>query len=509
MTTQESGTQALLVFAVIATLAVYVVHTVYAVIYNIYFHPLAKFPGPPLAGVSIYWKAYVECIESRSFCHYLVELHRHYGDVIRVAPNELHFASPQAYHDIYNNKNQWDKEARLYQSFNEDRSSFGFLTYAEAKNRKDVLNRSFSAAAIGSAEKLLVEETKALCSAFKRQTQASKGSNLFYAFRCLSTDVITTLCFGKPIHAIDAPDFEAPVVVAMDASLPIVLFFKYSSLIKNFILKSPPELSKKMSPETAGLINLNQLLLRQINDLTADPEKLKCLPHNMTIYHRLLDRDAYRDKTVPSAASLYEEGQALMFAGADTVGNTLLVGTFHLLKQPENRQKLKEELLAAWPLLNEDGPSLQHLEKLPYLNAIIKESLRLSSGVTAGLLRVVPANGATIAGVVIPPGSNVACGSTFVHYNASIFPEPEKFIPERWLQSNDLDHWLVAFSRGPRMCLGINLAWAEMRIAFAHVYRKFNLVPVGCLPDKLEWRDVFLPYYHNGRFDVEMHPVAA
>ena len=49
----------------------------------------------------------------------------------------------------------------------------------------------------------------------------------------------------------------------------------------------------------------------------------------------------------------------------------------------------------------------------------------------------------------------VSCGSTFVHYNADIFPEPDKFIPERWLENPDLDNWLVAFSRGPRMCLGI------------------------------------------------------
>lgn len=499
----------MLIFAAFATLAVYGVHAVYSVIYNIYLHPLAKFPGPPLARVSIYWKAYIECITSQSFCHYLVELHRHYGDVVRVAPNELHFANPQSYHDIYNNRNKWDKEAQLYKSFNEDRSSFGFLTYAEAKNRKDVLSRSFSAAAIESAEELLINETRALCAAFARQTKASKGSNLFHAFRCLSTDVITTFCFGKPIHAIDAPGFNAPIVLAMDASLPICIFFKYSTLFKNFIMKSPPWLSKKLSPQTAGLADLNQLLLQQINDLTADPEKLKFLPHNMTIYHRLLDKDAYRDKTVPSAGSLYDEGQALMYGGADTVGNTLMVGTFHLLKQPEKLQKLREELLTAWPLLSGDGPTLRDLEKLSYLNAIIKESLRLSSGVTTGLLRVVPASGATITGIAVPPGTHVACGSTFVHYNASIFPDPEKFIPERWLQSNELDQWLVAFSRGSRMCLGINLAWAEMRLAFAHVYRKFNLVPVTSLPDKLEWRDIFLPYFYNARFDVKMHPVEA
>lgn len=115
-----------------------------------------------------------------------------------------------------------------------------------------------------------------------------------------------------------------------------------------------------------------------------------------------MDPEAFRGKSLPSAGSLYEEGQALMFGGADTVGNTLMVGTFHLLKQQEAYQKLKDELLAFWPKLSTQEPGLRNLERLPYLNAVIKESLRLSSGVTSGLLRVVPAPGATITGLQIP-----------------------------------------------------------------------------------------------------------
>ncbi|KAF5854193.1 hypothetical protein GGP41_006990 [Bipolaris sorokiniana] len=493
---------AVLLSAALAALAALAAYVVAVLTYNIYLHPLASFPGPPLAGATVYWKAYIECIANRSFCHYLVDLHARYGDI-------LHFANPQAYHDIYNNKNRWDKEARLYKSFNEDRSSFGFLTYAEAKDRKHVLNPSFSQAAIRSAEGLCVDKIKALCAAFERQAKASKPTDLFYAFRCMSVDVITTLCFGNPIHAVDAPDFNAPIVVALDASTPVSLYFKYSDLFKNFILKCPPKLSRILSPLTAGLIDLNQLLMQQINDLTNDPEKLKLLPHNMTVFHRLMDPEAHRDKKVPSADSLYEETQALMFGGADTTGNTLMVGSFHLLKDPTKFQKLKTELLEHWPSLQNGEPTLKELEDLPYLNAVIKESLRLSSGVTAGLLRVVPATGATITGKVVPPGTIVSCGSTFVHYNADIFPEPDKFVPERWLETPELDNWLVAFSRGPRMCLGINLAWAELRLAFAHVFRKFVMTVPKQLPETLLWRDVFLPYYYSEHLQVNMRPVDA
>jgi hypothetical protein len=79
MQTFENGTTTLLLSAVLAS---FIAYAVYTVIYNVYFHPLAKFPGPPLAATSTYWKAYVECIANRSFCHELVDLHAQYGKIV-------------------------------------------------------------------------------------------------------------------------------------------------------------------------------------------------------------------------------------------------------------------------------------------------------------------------------------------------------------------------------------------------------------------------------------------
>lgn len=278
------------------------------------------------------------------------------------------------------------------------------------------MNRSFSASAIDSAENLCVDGVKALCNAFERTSKAGKSADLFFAFRCMSMDMdmIMTFCFGKPIYAIDAPGFKAPILEAMDASMPVSIGFKYSDLYKNMIMKMPPTLSRKLSPATAGLLDLQQLIREQVSLLTNDPEMLKLLPHNMTIWHRLLDAESFRDKTVPSAGSLYEEAQALMFGGADTVGNTLMLGTFHLLQQPDKFQRLKAELSEVWPDLVGREPKLRELENAPYLNAVIKEALRLSSGVTSGLLRVVPPTGATIGGKQVPAGvrfANISLGN--------------------------------------------------------------------------------------------------
>ena len=94
-----------------------------------------------------------------------------------------------------------------------------------------------------------------------------------------------------------------------------------------------------------------------------------------------------------------------MFAGADTTANALMLLTHHLLRDPEKMAKLKAEVETVWPNLGPNGagaPEVRDLERLSYLTGVIKEGLRLSSGVITGLSRIVPPNGAKIAGIEVP-----------------------------------------------------------------------------------------------------------
>jgi cytochrome P450 len=95
------------------------------------------------------------------------------------------------------------------------------------------------------------------------------------------------------------------------------------------------------------------------------PESLRDAPHE-TIYHHMLNKEANKSGVVPEARSLREEAQALMFGGAETVGNALMLGIFHLLKSPSLVKRLKEELRVNWPDLD-NTPRFEDLEKLPFL----------------------------------------------------------------------------------------------------------------------------------------------
>jgi cytochrome P450 len=61
-----------------------------------------------------------------------------------------------------------------------------------------------------------------------------------------------------------------------------------------------------------------------------------------------------------------------------------------------------------------------------------------------------------------------------IHLNPDIFPEPEKFIPDRWINSPQLNRYLLSFSKGPRACVGLNLAWAELYHTVATVFGHYG-----------------------------------
>ncbi|KAK7510590.1 cytochrome P450 monooxygenase-like protein [Phyllosticta citriasiana] len=490
-------------------------------VYNIYFHPLARFPGPKLAAATRYWKAWVECFQAKSFVHELEKLHARYGKVVRVGPNEgtslhanalsqLHFCEPSAYHDIYNSRNRWDKDPFLYRSFTQDESSFGYLDYRTAKQRRDILGMSFSPSAVSQCEELLVDKIGELCFALEACREVKKSVDLSLAYRCMTLDVVMYFCFGTSVHALKAPEFRSPFLIAVEASTPLGLRFKHFPLYKALLLAVAPTLSKFSSdPIMSGMVELNALFRSQVRNVMNDRKRtLERLPHGSTIYHRLMDPAVYPSgEAPPGEKSLWEEAQTLLYGGSETVGYALMVGTFHLLRNPEKLQTLMDELGTAWSA-GDGAPGLKELEKLPYLDAVIKEALRLSHGVVAGLPRVVPQEGATISGSRIPGGTVVSMGSYFVHRNADIFPSPQSFRPERWLEEVGLEHWLVPFSRGPRMCLGVNLGWAELRLTFAHVIHRFgnDMKLTASSPSELKFRDMFMPRYLGERVKVEISP---
>lgn len=157
---------------------------------------------------------------------------------------------------------------------------------------------------------------------------------------------------------------------------------------------------------------------------------------------------------------LGDEAQTVMGAGLVTTAWSLAHATFYILNEPIVLQKLRTELFNAIPDLR--APlDWTKLEELPYLTGCIKEGIRLSYCVSARNPRISPQEPIKYKDWEIPPGTPVSMTVVDVHQDADVYPEPHRFIPERWIDpakmknGSRLDRYFVAFGKGPRQCLGI------------------------------------------------------
>ncbi|KAG6817316.1 hypothetical protein H0H87_010333 [Tephrocybe sp. NHM501043] len=189
----------------------------------------------------------------------------------------------------------------------------------------------------------------------------------------------------------------------MDATLPMIWVFKYFPQVKQFLLSVPEWTAAYLKPGTVGILEQRRQMGAQIDGLLNDPSRLDNLDHE-TIYHHFLRPQPENQRMPPLSRNwLLDEGLYLRFAGSDTVGNVCTVGAYHILTNPIVHSRLVEELCCAWPEIN-SPIGFEVLEKLPFLTAVIKESLRMAHGVVTPLPRVVGPGDTDVGGVIIPVG---------------------------------------------------------------------------------------------------------
>ena len=126
---------------------------------------------------------------------------------------------------------------------------------------------------------------------------------------------------------------------------------------------------------------------------------------------------------------LRDEALLMISAGTDTTGTTTMVGLFNVIHNPAIQTRLLEELKTVLPAPTDTAPFLA-IEKLPYLTAVVKESLRYGSPAASRSPRLVPEGGSTLPdGRFLPEGTRVGMAIYHTLYNPDIFPEPHRFIP--------------------------------------------------------------------------------
>ncbi|KAI5458350.1 benzoate 4-monooxygenase cytochrome P450 [Mariannaea sp. PMI_226] len=471
------------------------------VVYVLYLHPLAKFPGPLRSAVSPDWM--MKRWSNGHFVFTIKELHDKYGPVVRIAANQLSFSSATSWKDIYGHTP--GRKAFLKGTFYEPmpgevRNLLSESDPAIHSSMRRNLSHGFSATALKSQEDLIQKFIDLFISRINGKQSLDEKLKTVDAvkwFNFLTFDIIGELAFGDTFGSLreGTPHFWIETVFSGVKAITFIRSFEYfpllRSLFRNFYKYQilPSRLSEPRRKMVQYATNKIQ------KRLNTEPERIDFLTKMI----------ANREKDGTSFRQLQSQADMMVVAGSETTATALSGITYYLCHNKNVYDKVAEEVRSSFSRY--EDITAQATESLPYLKAVIEEGLRLYPPVPIGLPRVSP--GEIVDGYFIPKGTIVSVSSWASTHSEQNFHHPFEFIPERWLgkdkESGNLLSASQPFSIGSRGCLGRNLAYMEMRIILSKMFWTYDFEAVDKSLDWVASNRSFV-FWEKPELHVIFHP---
>lgn len=181
----------------------------------------------------------------------------------------------------------------------------------------------------------------------------------------------------------------------------------------------------------------------------------------------------YDDGSSLTEEELLIQMMSLIVAGHETTASALAWALYHIHRDPAIHERLRKEILSVGGESTQDSADLDALAHLPYLDAVCSETLRLNP--------IAPSIGRTLQkplhllGYDLPPGTQVGISIIACHRNPALYRQPDRFLPERFLDRSYSPFEFLPFGGGARRCIGAAFALSEMKIVLFSILRKFNL----------------------------------
>ncbi|POS80270.1 hypothetical protein DHEL01_v201320 [Diaporthe helianthi] len=453
-------------------------------VYNALQGPLAKIPGP-------WYSAFTRSILTREFlkgrrAKYIHRLHKKYGPVVRVAPDEVDVMDVTAAKAVHTVKERYIK-GPFYKALAPPgfENVFSTADINFHRRHRRLLQAPFSESALQVFHPTIESRIRLTIQRMAEEMEARGAADIFKWWMFLATDVIGELTFGESFRTLELGKKSEYIenlekvaeVGAKRSTFPLLAKLAGKGLpIPGF--GDNTQVVRKMEEYSTQSLGRYKRLVEENPD--------KPFP---TLFTRLFKGE---EDDVLTLKEMVDDAQSYIVAGTDTTAVTLTYAVWRVCQNPSIQKRLTEELQT----LPEDFGNDEAV-KLPYLNQVVDEALRLHSPVPGALPRVVPPEGATLAGQYLPGGTIICTQSWSLHRIEDIYPEPEKFNPDRWaVPTKPMKDAFMPFGGGSRICLGIHLARVELRLALAHFFRRFPNTKAssleGMCDDDMEQLDFFL-----------------
>jgi cytochrome P450 family 135 len=224
-----------------------------------------------------------------------------------------------------------------------------------------------------------------------------------------------------------------------------------------FLVVLGPERLRKLRPFRRYLQRVDELLFEEIRSRRSARD----LAVRDDILSLLLQASDEEGRPM-SDRELRDELMTLLVAGHETTATALSWAVELLARHPAELERLEADVAGG------DGA---------YLDAVIKETLRIRP-VVPGVVRKLTAP-LELRGYELPAGTRVAPNIYLTHMNPDVFPEPKRFLPERFLEAGSDTYSWIPFGGGIRRCLGASFAMYEMKVVIPAILRRVEIEAAG------------------------------
>ncbi|KAJ4466294.1 cytochrome P450, partial [Lentinula aciculospora] len=434
-------------------------------------HPLHSFPGPLLNRISSLPSAYTIYTGYRHLT--INSYHEKYGDFVRTGPNTLSINSYAAVSAIYSSASAMDKSSAY--DFG-GMAGLGLFFTKEKKShsqRRRQWARAFTKESVNSYQPVLMRRTMELMDCImSRKDSFSFIVNISECINHWTYDIMGDIIFGR-CNKYSMMLNGDPGGLIQTGNLAIMLFECLSEIppLSHILWHLPVAKRMRILEEYAG----NRIVEFQKNHQTNFEKEFKPLAS----YFASIEDDLLPNSK-DSKANIQADSLFAIQAGSDTPSGVAILLVFLILSNKSAQDRLVDELDREFPPSHPSMP-VHKLIKLPYLNAVIHEALRLGTPF-GGFPRVVPTGGFVINGKFVP-GNTIVSIPTYTQeiLEQNFSPHPLLFRPERWL-SNSAElgfktnrNALMSFSYGPYGCLGKELAWNQLLLFTARLFSTYEV----------------------------------
>jgi cytochrome P450 len=285
-------------------------------LYRLYFHPLSKVPGPKLAACTSLWLAYHTYVGDE--CTVIFELHKKYGSVLRVAPNDVDIASGDAIEPIYLSHGGFPKTS-VYSKFDIEGHTtiFSTLTLPERANRAKAVAPLFSTASIRDSQGALNDVVSDFVERIRRDAKSGQPVNVLQIARALAIDAVTTYLFQERYGASDEDVGVMSASPFVDAYVGVGAFFNFTCGRLGEYLVGVLEHLTQGSETAKSFIAMDEYTRRLVKS---------SVPKSGSYQSRLLERVSESQSQI--------EVKDVCFAGTDSTGMNTATIMWNLAKYP-------------------------------------------------------------------------------------------------------------------------------------------------------------------------------